>query len=116
FYFACNDFYAYDLAITALDWCYQPANDRTSFRTNHAAELLAGYQTVRPLHEVERQYFNLLCCGAALRFIATRAYDLFNTPKDALLKMKDPMEYMHILMHLVDQRPFAKNAKLWEPR
>ena len=39
----------------------------------------------------------ILARGAALRFFLTRAYDWLNTPKDALVRPKDPLEYLHKL-------------------
>ena len=36
----------------------------------------------------------LLARGAALRFLLTRLYDWVHTPADALVKRKDPQEYL----------------------
>jgi homoserine kinase type II len=36
----------------------------------------------------------LLARGAALRFLLTRLYDWVHTPPDALVKRKDPQEYL----------------------
>ena len=38
-----------------------------------------------------------LARGAALRFLLTRAYDWLNTPKDALVSPKNPIEYVRRL-------------------
>ncbi len=41
---------------------------------------------------------NILCRGAALRYLLTRLYDYSNTPKTALIKIKDPNEYYQKLL------------------
>ena len=42
----------------------------------------------------ERKGLPLLARGAALRFLLTRLYDWVHTPPDALVKRKDPQEYL----------------------
>ena len=91
FYFAANDAYAYDLAICLVAWCHEP--DQLSLNVTKAKALVAGYERVRALGEAERAALPLLCRGAALRFLATRLYDAFNTPAGALVKPLDPVEY-----------------------
>ena len=39
----------------------------------------------------------MLARGAALRFFLTRAFDWLNTPKEALVRPKDPLEYLRKL-------------------
>ena len=41
---------------------------------------------------------NVLCRGAALRYLLTRLYDYSNTPKTALIKIKNPNEYYQKLL------------------
>ena len=55
---------------------------------------LRGYQSVRKLTQKEKSNFNTLCKGSALRYLLTRAYDYLNTPKTAIIKIKDPKEYI----------------------
>lgn len=90
FYFACNDFFAYDLAVTHAAWCFSGDHE---FRADVSAALMAGYEAVRPLSDVERTALPLLARGAAMRFLATRAYDWLHTPPDALVTRKDPMAF-----------------------
>ena len=59
-----------------------------------SAHLLRGYQSVRKLNYKEKSNFNTLCRGSALRYLLTRSYDYLNTPKKALIKIKDPKEYL----------------------
>lgn len=91
FYFACNDFLSYDLAICLNAWCFEPDN---AFNTTKARALLHAYDKVRPLGEDERQAMPILARGSALRFMLTRLYDWAHTPPDALVKRKDPNEYL----------------------
>ncbi|MEK9673742.1 MAG: homoserine kinase [Rhodospirillaceae bacterium] len=90
FYFACRDFFAYDLAICLNAWCFEADH---SFNVTKARRLTGGYQKVRPLEDAEIQALPILARGAAMRFLVTRLYDWLNTPKDALMTRKDPMEY-----------------------
>ena len=39
----------------------------------------------------------MLCKGAALRYLLTRTYDYLNTPKNAIIKVKNPHEYIQKL-------------------
>ena len=87
FYFACRDLTAYDLAVTHSAWCF---NTDGTFRTDISAAMLAGYG---PLSADEAAALPVLARGAAMRFMATRAYDWLNTPADALVTRKDPMDF-----------------------
>ncbi|UYN95687.1 MAG: homoserine kinase [Enhydrobacter sp.] len=91
FYFACNDFLAYDVAICVNAWCFESDN---SFNATKARALLQAYDRVRPLNDDERRTLPLLARGSALRFLLTRLYDWTHTPADALVKRKDPNEYL----------------------
>ena len=90
FYFACHDITAYDLAVTHSAWCF--ARDG-SFMPAIAEALVQGYVSRRALAPAERQALPLLARGAAMRFLATRAYDWLHTPADALVTRKDPMVF-----------------------
>ena len=90
FYFACTDILAYDLSICLNSWCFEKDG---SFNITKSAALIAGYQSVRPLGAAEIEALPILCTGSAIRFFLTRLYDWINTPKEALVKPHDPMEY-----------------------
>jgi homoserine kinase type II len=94
FYFACNDFFAYDLAVCLNAWCFE--RDR-SFNITKARAMLSTYRQVRPFSDAELAALPLLARGCALRFLLTRLYDWLNTPAGALVKPKDPLEYLAIL-------------------
>jgi len=94
FYFACNDFLAYDIAICINAWCFEPGGD---FNITKAHRLLSGYESVRALTAAEKTAMPVLARGAAMRFLLTRLYDWVNTPPGALVKVKNPREYLHKL-------------------
>ncbi len=91
FYFACNDFLAYDVAICLNAWCFEKDG---SFNITKGMALLAGYQSVRPLSAAEREALPILARGSALRFFLTRLYDWLMTPEGAMVTKKDPLEYL----------------------
>ncbi|MCB1521075.1 MAG: homoserine kinase [Hyphomicrobiaceae bacterium] len=94
FYFACNDAFAYDLAICLNAWCFEP--DFT-FNVTKGRALIRGYERVRPLTQPERTALPVLARGAALRFLITRSYDWLNTPAGAQVKPHDPNDYVRRL-------------------
>lgn len=91
FYFACNDFYAYDVAICLNAWCFEKDG---SYNLTKGMALLEGYREVRPLSPEEIEALPLLARGSALRFFLTRLYDWLTTPAGALVVKKDPLEYL----------------------
>lgn len=94
FYFACNDFLAYDVAICLNAWCFEKDG---SFNLTKGMALLEGYQEVRPLSTEEIAALPILARGSALRFFLTRLYDWLETPPGALVVKKDPLEYLRKL-------------------
>lgn len=94
FYFACNDALAYDIAICLNAWCFESDN---SFNITKARALLGAYADLRAFTTEEFEALPVLARGAALRFLLTRIYDWINTSEDALVKPKDPIEYLRKL-------------------
>ena len=94
FYFACNDMLAYDLAVCLNAWCFETDG---SFNVTKARALLQAYEKVRPLSKAEFDRLPTLARGAAMRFLLTRTYDLLNKDANALVKTKDPNEYLRKL-------------------
>ena len=94
FYFACTDALAYDLAICLNAWCFEADH---SYNVTKGRALLQAYAAVRPLASAERQALPILARGAALRFLLTRAYDWLHTSREALVKPKDPSEFVRRL-------------------
>lgn len=103
FYFACNDFWMYDLVVCMNAWCFD--NGRQFVKARGRA-LMDAYQGVRPISDAEREAMPVLARGAAMRFLVTRAYDWLNRVPGALVNPKDPMEYVAKLR-------FHQQAKDW---
>ena len=91
FYFACNDFFAYDLAICINAWCFERDAD---FNITKAGALLRGYEENRTLAAGEIAALPVLCAGSAMRFLFTRLLDWESTPSSAMVRPKDPSEYL----------------------
>jgi homoserine kinase type II len=94
FYFACTDTLVYDVAICLNAWCFEPDH---SFNVTKARALLRSYASRRALSPAERDALPLLARGAALRFLLTRLVDWLDVPPGALVRPKDPLEYLRKL-------------------
>ena len=94
FYFSCNDFIAYELALTINAWCF---NDDLTFNYKNYNSLMMGFENISTLNIEEKGSMNVLLRGAAVRILVTRLYDKIFHPDDALVKLKDPKEYLNIL-------------------
>ena len=91
FYFACDDAFAYDLAIGLNAWCFEPDG---SFNISKGMAMIDGYQRLRPLKAEEIEALPILARGSALRFMLTRLVDWLNVPPGAMVKPKNPLEYL----------------------
>jgi len=94
FYFACDDFYAYDLAVMINAWCFEPGG---RFSRARSQSLIAAYTKERSLSASEIAALPILARGAALRFLLTRLQDWLEHDKSALVRRKDPREFAHYL-------------------
>ncbi len=93
-YFACNDALAYDLAVTLNAWCFETDG---AFNVTNGRAMIAGYESQRKFTPGERACFPVLCRGAALRFLLTRLYDWINHNPAALVRPKNPKEFLRRL-------------------
>ncbi|MFC3053452.1 homoserine kinase [Kordiimonas pumila] len=91
FYFGCTDMLAYDIAVCINAWCFDA--DHT-FQATRAKRLTEMYDSVRRLSAAEIDALPILCRGAALRFLLTRLYDWLNPVKGAVVRPKDPLDYL----------------------
>ena len=95
FYFACNDLLAYDIAICLNAWCFEPDARSTSPRRGPCSQ---AYEACGRSTPAERR-------GAADALPAARrcascspgSYDWLNIRRRALVKRKDPHEYLRKL-------------------
>ena len=90
FYFACNDYLAYDIAVGINAWCF---DDDYRFDQRACSQLLKGYQSIRPLEAAELAALPVLARGAALRFLLTRLNDWLNVPEGAFVVPHDPKAF-----------------------
>jgi len=95
FYFSCEEFWAYDLAIAFNVWAFERENE--NFNAKKAIAIIQGYQSIRSLQDSERMTFQVLARAAALRMAATRLYDWVHTEPQENVMRKDPMEYVRRL-------------------
>ena len=107
FYFACNDTLAYDIAVCLNCWCFE---HDASFNITKGMGLINGYERVRKLDDAEIAALPILARGAALRFLLTRLVDWLNVPPGAMVKPKDPLEYVKKLrfhQHVASARDYG---------
>ena len=97
FYFACNDFLMYEIAICINALCFDKKNNKFIFNKKKSTNLIKGYSKIRRISDREKKTLNILCRGSALRYLLTRTYDYLNTPKSAVIKIKNPREYIQKL-------------------
>jgi homoserine kinase type II len=90
FYFACDDAFAYDVAVALNAWCFEPDG---SFNLTAASAFLNGYQGRRPLSGPERAALPILAHGAAMRFFLSRLQDWKPVEPGQLVKPHNPLEY-----------------------
>ena len=98
FYFAANDFFMYEIAICINALCFDKKKNKFFINKQKVKNLIKGYESVRKITIREKKSLNILCRGAAIRYLLTRLYDYSNTPKTALIQIKDPNEYYQKLI------------------
>jgi homoserine kinase type II len=94
YYFSCYDFYTFEIAICLNALCFEGKNENLSFNVTKAKKFIDGYSSVRNLTDEEKKSFKVLCQGAAMRFLLTRVFDYLNLTEGAIVKIKDPIEYL----------------------
>lgn len=91
FYFGCTDMFAYDLAVCINAWCF---DEKHRFAPEKAKRLVEMYDAARPMSGAEVKALPILCRGAAMRFLLTRLYDWLNPVEGAVVRPKDPLDYL----------------------
>ena len=94
FYFACHDFYAFEIAICLNALCFEGQKENLSFNVTKAKKFIDGYSNIRKLNQNEKNALKILCKGAALRFLLTRVCDYLNITEGSIVTIKDPLEYL----------------------
>jgi len=95
FYYACNDYLMFDIAVAVNDWCIGQNGllDEGKF---HA--FIQAYQLIRPITAIELEHWPLMIRAAAFRFWLSRLRDV-HFPKDGeMTHIKDPEPMKQILL------------------
>jgi len=103
FYFASSGYFAYDLAIAVLSWCFDESNNLVHQRLK---SMLQGYQSKRVLTPEEQKFMPYFIDIAALRFYSTRMLDRLTSRIDVSKKAKDPNDFRIRKMILQDNIRF----------
>ena len=98
FYFAANDYFMYEIAICVNALCFDKSKNQFILNKKKVKNFIRGYESIKKISNKEKKSLNILCKGAAMRYFLTRLYDYTNTPKTALIKIKDPREYYQKLI------------------
>ncbi|MBM3590068.1 MAG: homoserine kinase [Alphaproteobacteria bacterium] len=100
FYFSANDLQIYDFAIIVNAWCF----DKHSFNHQKFISIVNGYQSIKPFTKSELEFLPTALKCASMRFLITRLNDYFFTPKNSLVKIKDPQEYKQKLLFFLQNK------------
>ena len=98
FYFAANDYFMYEIAICINALCFDIKKSKFIINKQKVNNLIKGYESIKKISLKEKKSLNILCRGAAIRYLLTRLYDYSHTPKTALIQIKDPNEYYQKLI------------------
>ena len=96
FYFSCVDIKIYEIAIVINAWCF---NKNNTLNIERVKSLIKGFTQNNKLTKDEFQNLHILSKGASLRFLITRLFDWYHTPKDSYVMRKDPQEYIDKLLY-----------------
>jgi homoserine kinase type II len=88
----------YEIAICINALCFDKKKSKFLINKSKVKNLIKGYENIKKISIKEKNSLNILCRGAAMRYFLTRLYDYTNTPKSALIKIKDPREYYQKLV------------------
>ncbi len=105
FYFACDDVLLYDVAIAVNDWCATPAAELDAAR---ASAFVAGYESERPLEDLERTLWPVMLRRAALRtWLGRLGYNHFPRPSQMTIPKDHAFSRRLLEHHIAHARPLA---------
>lgn len=94
FYYACNFYFVYDLAVSINDWCNSGEADVDKA---NAQQLLDGYRSRRQVSQAEIDAWPAMLRSAALRFWLSRLKDMYFPRAGEITHIKDPTVFRNIL-------------------
>jgi len=95
FYYACNDYLMYDIAVAANDWCI---GEDSLLDTIKFDALITAYQAVRPFTDNEIQYWPVIIRAAAFRFWLSRLRDVHFPKEGEMTHLKNPDSMKNVLI------------------
>jgi len=99
FYYACNGYYLYDLAIITNDWCLKD-NREIDFVKQDA--LMKSYNKIREIESIEKLMWPKVLRHAALRFWLSRLHDKHYPTDGEMTHVLDPNEFKLILIDRIN--------------
>ena len=105
FYFSCSDFLIYDIAICINAMCF---DKKIKFNKLKANALLKGYSSQRKISKKEFTALPQLLLGASIRFFLTRLHDSINRQKGAIVKVKNPKEFLKRIQFYINTKNVNK--------
>ncbi|MBE0439720.1 MAG: homoserine kinase [Gammaproteobacteria bacterium] len=94
FYYACNEYLLYDLAVAVNDWC---VDENGLIEQKRYQALMSAYQKHRALTKDEIANWYLVLRAAALRFWLSRLQDKLFPREGELTQTKNPDAFLTIL-------------------
>ncbi|MEX0615970.1 MAG: homoserine kinase [Methylophaga sp.] len=94
FYYACDEYLLYDLAVAVNDWC---VDDSGLLEMSRYQILMQAYLKRRPLTMAEKDNWNLVLRAAALRFWLSRLQDQLFPREGEITQIKNPDAFLKIL-------------------
>ena len=99
FYYACEGYFLYDLAIIVNDWCL---NSDKTINIEKQKKIMQAYNKSRKITQVEKDFWPKALRHAALRFWLSRLHDKYFPTDGELTHILDPNEFKSIFIDRVE--------------
>ena len=99
FYYACQGYFLYDLAIIVNDWCL---NSDKTINIEKQKKIVQAYNKFRKITQVEKDFWPKALRHAALRFWLSRLHDKYFPTDGELTHILDPNEFKSIFIDRVE--------------
>ena len=91
----------YDFAIIVNAWCFDYSG---VFNEEKFLAMKNAYNFVRKFDENEMKFLSIALVSASLRFLLTRLHDMFFTPENSHVIVKNPQEYLAKLRYFLNAK------------